>query len=329
MNAGIAAAFIAAAALLGAQGSEAPETAVRASVSVRKATVGDLLTYRIVIAGPGLKGVAVSPPQQREFIPEEAQPKASSDSGEDDASRLIPLYIIHSIKKEDRSSPDRADISVTMSISFYRPGKYRLPEIEIKGKDGIVIGYKVPEVEIAAVNPKGEFMEIEDPLSLGGNYWRLAFLLLGAALIGASAFFAWRYARRKLSRAPREEPALPPIDLFMKGIENLEGERLIEEGRVEEYVFGISMLFRRFLSLQFGFDATEMTTHEIERQVRRIFPRALFDRRYEELMRILTLWDLSKFAEFMPTREALAENLRATVNLARRLAEEGGDVLGV
>jgi len=329
MNAGIAAAFIAAAALFGAQGGEAPETAVRASVSARKATVGDLLTYRIRIAGPGLKGVAVSPPQQREFIPEEAKPQASDDSGEDDASKLIPLYIIHSIKKEDRSSSDRADISVTMHISFYRPGKHRLPEIEIKGKDGIAIGYKVPEVEIAAVNPKGEFMEIEEPLSLGGNYWRLAFLLLGAALIGAAAFFAWRYARRKLSRAPQQEPALPPIEFFMKGIENLEGERLIEEGRVEEYVFGISMLFRRFLSLQFGFDATEMTTYEIERQIRRIFPRALFDRRYEELMRILNLWDLSKFAEFKPTPEALADNLHATVNLARRLAEEAGDALGV
>lgn len=327
MNAGIAAAFIAAA-LLGAQRGEAPETGVRASVSAPKATVGEVLTYRILISGPELKGVAVSPPQ-REFIPEEAKPKVSRDSGENDALKLIPLYIIHSIKKEDRSSPDRADIEVTMTIAFYRPGKHRMPEIEIKGSDGIAVGYKVPEVEIAAVNPKGEFMEIEEPLSLGGNYWRLAFLLLGAALVGAAAFFAWRYVRRRISRAPRQEPALPPIEIFMKGVESLEGDRLIEEGRVEEYVFGISMLFRRFLSLQFGFDATEMTTHEIEKQVRRIFPRALFDRRYEELMRILNLWDLSKFAEFMPARDALADNLRATVNLARRIAEEAGDAMGV
>ena len=34
----------------------------------------------------------------------------------------------------------------------------------------------------------------------------------------------------------------------MKEMERFGGDRLIDEGKIEEFVFGISMIFRKFLS---------------------------------------------------------------------------------
>ncbi|OHD64684.1 MAG: hypothetical protein A2176_10270 [Spirochaetes bacterium RBG_13_51_14] len=301
-------------------GMEAPR--IKAMIKPVKATVGSLLEYRINIAGKGLSALNVVPSENREYYPEinntnDAIKAGNNDEHESDPFRFVPLYMIHSIKKNDRSDGSITDIAITMQISYYRPGTWALPEIEIKGSDGIRIGYKVPSVEISAVNVEGQLQEIEPPLDLKGNYWRLVFLLLGVVAVAVAAFFAWRYIS---THREGRGVTIPPIEIFLKEIEQFNGSRLIDEGRIEEFVFGISMIFRKYLSLQFHFDAVEMTTYEIERKIAKIFPKYARERYGGEIMENLNLWDLSKFAEFAPSREILHANLNRTVDLGKNIS---------
>lgn len=314
----------------------APE--IRATVRPEKGTVGSLLDYKINITGRGLGSVSIVPPEKREFYlePKDAKQKqaaqAAAQQGEEqagdeqeDPSKYVPLYIIHSVKKEDRSEKSMTDIVVTMQISYYHPGTWQLPDIDIRGADGVSMGYKVPTVQIQAVNEKGEFQDIEPPLKLSGNYWRLAFLLLGLAAFGTAAFFLGRRAWALYLERKNAPVIIPPIVTFMDEIHRFGGGRLIDEGRTDEFVFGISMIFRSFLSAQFRFDATDMTTYEIEKKIRKVFPRGLYDGCAESIMRNFNLWDLSKFAEFAPTKDQLHASLEDTVSLARTIA---GDTSG-
>ncbi len=304
---------------------------IRATVTPEKATVGTILVYKVTVAGKGLGAITIVPPEQREVFPEkkktQAIPKKEGEEGaEEDPARYVPLYVIHSIKKNDRSDKTMTDITVTMQVSFYRPGTWQLPDLEIRGSDGIAIGYKTPAVTVGAVNEKGEFEEIEPPLALGGNWWRLVILVLLLAVLAVAGFFAWRYIRRRIEERRSAPVIVPPIDIFLKEIEQFNGDRLIEEGMIEEFVFGISMIFRKYLSLQFHFDAAEMTTYDIEKKIKKIFPGNIHDACAAQIMDSFNLWDLSKFAEFTPSPEHLRVSLGRTVDVAKQISGAmGGD----
>lgn len=308
---------------------------IRATVTPEKATVGTVLVYKVTVAGKGLGAITIVPPEKREVFPEKkktrAIPKKEGEEGaEEDPAQYVPLYVIHSIKKDDRSDKTITDITVTMQLSFYRPGAWQLPDIEIRGSDGIAIGYKTPAVTIGAVNEKGEFEEIEPPLALGGNWWRLVILIAVLSALAVAAFFAWRYIRKRIQERRSAPVIVPPIDIFLKEIEQFNGDRLIEEGRIEEFVFGISMIFRKYLSLQFHFDAAEMTTYEIEKKIKKVFPGNIHDAYAAHIMDGFNLWDLSKFAEFTPSPEHLRASLGKTVDVAKKISGAmGGDTTRV
>ncbi len=323
--------------LLAAPGAEPGTPEISAEVKPAKSTVGSLIEYRVFITGKGVPAPAVAPPERREFVPppEPGRGKkpgtaGKDDEGEADPASLVPLYVIHSVKKDDRSGKGMTDITVTVQIAFYRPGTWALPDIEIKGEDGVLLGYRAPEVEITPSNKEGEFQEIEPPMELGGNYLRLVLLLLGIAVTGVLAFFFGRYLRRRILGRRAAPVVIPPIETFMREIGELRGEELIESGKIEEFVLGVSMIFRAFLSAQFGFDATEMTSHEIEGKIRKTFTRDLHARCHGDIMGNLNLWDLSKFAEFTPSKERLRGSLEKTIEIARILSgEEGHGLPGV
>jgi hypothetical protein len=309
-------------------GDDAPK--IQALIKPDKATVGEPLTYQVTFVGKGLGNISVVPPGEREFYPEKKKSKRmksdDADSAQVDPSQFVPLYVISSIKKDDRSKDKLTDITVTLQIAFYRPGKYALPEIEFKGADWMNIGYRIPIVEILSVNEKGEFQEIEPPLELGGNYIRLIFLIIGIIAAAVAGFFAYRRIKKLRDEKKSSPIVTPPIDVFLSEIGAFRGDELIDEGRIEEFVFGISMIFRKYLSLQFGFDAADMTTYEIEIRLRRMFTKSMRDSHFDNIMDSLNLWDLSKFAEFAPSRDILHANLEKTVKLSKDIAKDLNNV---
>ena len=312
-------AIMAAAALLAAEPAEVAAPDIKATVTPKQATVGSVLDYKININGRGLSKLSIVPPEKREFYlePKDAKPKqaetaapAEGQGGEQaDADKGRPVEVRaplhHPFDEEGRPLRQVHDRyhrhHAAVILSSRHPGVS--PTWTSRGRTAISIGYQAPSVEIRAVNEKGEFQDIEPPLKLSGNYWRLAFLVLGLIAFGAAAFFIGRRAL-ELYRERKNAPVIiPPIVTFMDEIHRFGGDRLIDEGKIDEFVFGISMLFRSYLSAQFTFDATDMTTYEIERKIKKVFPRSLYDACAAEIMRNFNLWDLSKFAEFAPTKK--------------------------
>ena len=88
----------------------APE--IKATVRPKQATVGSVLDYKININGKGLSAISIVPPEKREFYLEkkdagqkqaaqaESQGEGQAEGEEEDPSKYVPLYIIHSVKKE-------------------------------------------------------------------------------------------------------------------------------------------------------------------------------------------------------------------------------------
>ena len=273
---------------------------IDAVVDPPSASVGSKVEYTVAIAGDDLNGVETEPLERREFYLE-------------DASKEIPVYIVNSAAKD---SSQRL-ITVKIIISFYRPGTWSLPELKIYGADKIRIGYNVPDIHIAAVNEQGEFIELEEPFGMGINYRRLFLFFAIAAALCLLVFWIWRRLKK-----PEEtvSPAADPFDLFVRELDELGGNRLIYEGRIDEYAFGISIIFRRFLSRRFSFDAAEMTTGEIRTHLSKVLrarEHAVF---LDDIIKQFDLWDLSKFAEFTPDESIMLHSHDDMMKIAGKIA---------
>ena len=108
-------------------------------------------------------------------------------------------------------------------------------------------------------------------------------------------------------------------------MEKLKGEKLIEKEKTEEYIVGVSTVFRRYISGLLDFDAMEMTTDEVNRALKKIARHRPVASFHDDIMAAFNLWDLSKFAEFTPSKEVLMENLKKTKDLAESLNREAGN----
>ena len=105
-------------------------------------------------------------------------------------------------------------------------------------------------------------------------------------------------------------------------MKKLNEKNLIANNNIVDYVFLISMIFRKYLSSQMKFDASEMTSDEIDSMLKKIFTPIKYKKYGAEIISIFNLWDLSKFAEFTPSEEVLQQNYIDTVKIAAKISED-------
>jgi len=292
---------------------------VAAVVRPEKASVGSRLEYVLRVSGERLDDIEIVPPDAREFIP----PPRMGPGAAPPASAAVPLYVIQSVERKEESHEGKRSVSLIMGIVYYRAGRHPLPAIEIRGADGIEIGYKIPEVQIEARNPAGEFQEIEPPLELGGNYYRLFALAAVMGLLAAGGYLLFRRQEgRRTKAAIPATPETPPLDEFLASMQAIRLRIRTQEVDAGEYVLEASRLFRVYLSRLIGINGMEMTSLELAASLEGRLGEAARSRLRDDFDRVTGLWDIAKFAEFAPSASSLGENLELAMELGRRIARE-------
>lgn len=301
----------------GRAGEKAP--VINAVADPVKTTVGTPLVYTLKITFPLSSELKVALPEEKLYYPPDS-PGAAENAAKRLPAHSVPLYGVQSADKKEETRGTDKTITVQVTLSYYRPGAHNLPELGIFDAEGIRVGYRVPSVTIDAVNPEGKFNEIEGPLALRGNYYRIMIIAGCLAVAAAAILLAVRRYRGKNNMRPDTASPRNPLQVFMEGMDEL--RRFAAEGRAAEYSEAVSLRFRRYLSARFGIEAMEMTAAEILRFLDGVMPPGGYMRQGRSPESLLRLWDLSKFAEFAPPPDALRANLDATAELARRLSRE-------
>ncbi len=302
----------------------AGEISVKATVSPEKGTVGTNFKYRIAIASKNGEKIDIKLPAKKDIFPKAKKEKGKKKEEKRGSGSFVPLFSIHGAHREVSESGNLKQTLVTVELSSYRPGKHELPEISIKGSDGISIGYAIPSIVIEELNKSGKEEDIVPPLSLSGNYTRLFILIAVALALLIILFLLFKFLRAYLRRR-REARALSPLERFMKEVKAGKVSDFIEHD-IHGYVFSMSAIFRKYLSAQFCFDALEMTTDEIEKSMEQNLPGDIMKQFGTEIVEIMQLWDFSKFAEFTPTKERLLQNYERTLEIVEKIsAEMGGE----
>jgi hypothetical protein len=298
------------------------ERVLKSSVTPEKGTVGQQFSYTLSIAGRDLSGIKVVLPEHGEYYPEISSTEnkhGREKTGETEDQKTVPLYIISNAAKEVSETEGLRQISVRIDLICYRTGMHLLPEISITDSDGVKLGYSIPAVTIEEINKEGQPEDIEPPVELSGNYTRIIILVIVLMATGIAGYFIYRYFRNRKKNIAVPEVKQTPFEFFMSEIERLKLGECINEGRINDYVFGISITFRRFLSMELGFDAAEMTTGEISAVIKKYLKHG--SGYAGEVVSIMEAWDLSKFAEFTLSKELLLINFKSTISAAEKLHE--------
>lgn len=220
---------------------------LKAQVDPAKAKIGEPVTFRITLeAAPG---ISVSIP--------------------DVGPRIQGLRIVDIGKEGPKKREGRIWSQRWYKLTADLAGSYVLPPVSVSYTDRAgkahttetkQIFLEVQSVLDQATDAKDirdlkplEKAKLEIPrrwifLSAGG-------LLLLALLVGLFLYFRKKKQARQALRTPEE--------IAWDDLKALETTGLLEEERYREYVFGLSLIFRRYLEGKFHVPAAERTTEEI------------------------------------------------------------------
>ena len=118
-------------------------------------------------------------------------------------------------------------------------------------------------IDPAVPNDQLKLKEPAPPVPLMVPSWRLLWVALGALAAILLGVWLWRWwrARRRAGAAP--PPPISPEVRFAARLDELEGERLGEQGRGREHWFRLSEAVRDYLGAVTGLNALELTTAEL------------------------------------------------------------------
>ena len=149
------------------------------------------------------------------------------------------------------------------------------------------------------------------PVPFGQAFWWTSGGL-ALACLAAAGLLLWR--RRSIVPAIPAAPPLPPLARFRRDL-----AALAKEPSLEQVHTGISMALRQLLAALLAFPATERTTSEIDRELRRGRLEANTRRRLLELLRRC---DEVKFAKRPTSRQEAQERLAAAHQIGDDVGRE-------
>jgi len=278
-----------------------------AQANPAKARIGDPITFRITL---------------------EVDPSLSAELPEV-GSRIQGLRIVDMGKEGPKRREGRIWSQRWYVLKADLAGSYVLPTVSVpytdsEGKEQVAETKQVfVEVE-SVLGQTADEQDIRDLKSLEKakreipGWWPLG--LLGILVILGLLTGLVLYFRRKRQT---QEAHRTPEEIAMDELRNLEATGLLEEARYREYVFGLSLIFRRYLEGRFHVPAAEQTTEEILASLRRAKD---FDKALKEAARsFLEETDPVKYRGLEPQPDE-TQTWRSHLGSFRKRASETEDI---
>lgn len=194
---------------------------------------------------------------------------------------------------------------MTLTITHWEGGFYPIvPFVFLTEGNAVESNALLLEVVVPEIDEEGEIEDIKDirDAKLSFLDWVVLYWYWIVAVMAFLAFlvFLIRFARKK------KKPSAPVIinvvqvpteDEALEKLKKLLAKQQWLHGLVKEHHSEVSEIFRNYLEKRFGFNALEMTTDEILREMKL---RDVANESMGEISKILKLTDLVKFAKANP-----------------------------
>ncbi len=195
----------------------------------------------------------------------------------------------------------------SITLTSFEEGHYVLPRVfaivNINGTEkrfySNTLGFDVSAPEVDEETKLQPIKGIEhEPI----NFRDVLPYFLGLLLI--AGIVLWIRNRSKRVDEQKEEPipeiVLPPHEIALNKLANLEKKQLWQQGQVKEFQSELTFILREYLEGRYQIPALESTTSEIIRDMKDV---DISEEQTKELKRILETADMVKFAKSEPPIE--------------------------
>ncbi len=207
--------------------------------------------------------------------------------------------------------PDNAggEKKIVFTLTVFKTGTFTLPAYSVShtGADGKMETRAAPPVTVeirSVLKPDVKdpaLMPIEDVADPAFDWKKYIWPAVAVlALLGLLAVLAYLLKKGELKQAAGapSAPSRTPLETALAELEKAEAENLYAAGRGKEYFAHIADTVRVYLHGEYGIDAPEKTTTELESA----WPAALEDHR-ERIFYLLRTCDVAKFTQKLPGRD--------------------------
>ncbi|MEM6629440.1 MAG: hypothetical protein AAF694_07185 [Bacteroidota bacterium] len=213
-----------------------------------------------------------------------------------------------------------------LTLTAFDSGEYQIPAIPIRyvangGRDTFsvltdpksILVHTVPVDTTQAIKPIKELLNA--PLTFRELLPWLLVGLIAFLIIGGLVY--WFFIRKKAEPVftGPPPPKIPPHEIAMRKLANLEQKKLWQEGDIKTYYVELTEIVREYLEGRYKVQALELTTDEI---VYQLSAKEIPVRQFDQLKELLTRADFAKFAKLRP---GPTENLMG-MEVARNFVKE-------
>lgn len=225
--------------------SPQPSWSVHTNVDRSTLTIGDLITFSLVIEHP--QGTSVVAP---------------SFDGLPDS-----LVLVNKEQPPSQTIDNRSTSKFVLKLQAQKIGNVRIAEqtVEIKDATGAVLSQKTSAIDIiiqSVLNQKEPPQDVRDIKALeqlpAELPWKLiTFIFLGAVAMG----IAWIVFRKK--RHSERLVVESPHDIAQRELQKLYHEWKQHPELTQIFGFKLSSIIRLYVEQRYGFNATDLTTEEV------------------------------------------------------------------
>ena len=277
----------------------APPSPVEVEAKVDRATitVGDRLTYPVIVRRR---------PDYRAALPPAG---AGLEAFEIKDHQELP---------QERLADGRIQEGRSYLLSTFTTGEYVLAPLAVRylgpgGKQGEVRTAEI-KIRVRSILPESakDIRDIHGPAEIPARRARL--IQFGLATLGAIALLAgyWHWRRRKLRPATPAAPLLPPYEQARSDLDELAAGALLSSGQIKEFYVRLSDILRTYLGRRYQISALVETSTELLAALGQAAPRG------EVLSLVAELFessDLVKFAKHFPSGTETREHLEGADHL--------------
>ena len=265
--------------------AQSPLIEVSAGVDKSVITVGDRVTYTLVINRA--KELRIRTPGK----------------GTNLGQFEIKDYRIHPQKEKDNVIIEQYDYV----ISVYDTGRFVIPPFPIAflptdtSTQYRFISSQPIEIYVRSVvnDENAEIRDIKPPFQVPRDFWFWAMIIGGAIFLLTLAGFLFWYFKRSKKGEPvfRKEVIRPAHEIALEALQQLLQTNWLADGQYKRFYEALSAILRRYLEQRFYVQAMEETTREILDSLNEVNVGA---RHRNLIQEVLELSDLVKFAKYIP-----------------------------
>ncbi len=262
----------------------AQEVTIIASVDSSDYLVGDYINYTIEVRSP-----------------EELQIQTPAVTDSVKNLELIKLEKPAKLKDESTNVTRFSYV-----FSFYDSSEITIPAIPVKYKTKADSVYKSSltnpvtfAVHTVKVNHQEDIKDVKEPITIpiDWKFW-IIFTLIFLVLLAITLYLYRRYKLKKLQQPVVKKVVKIPIHVTaLAQLDNLEREKLWQNGKVKEYHSRITEIIRDYFEKRFELPALELTTSESILQLEQVSEARNVVQITGEF---LNNADLVKFAKYIP-----------------------------